>query len=84
MKYVEIYRLEKDGQKKVAECQLEGTEVKIVGDPGMALMLSKEGIINYSDAGEQRFFPKDGEKFLEQLKFYFRSGYLNASEIKEK
>ena len=47
--------------------------------------LKAEGIKNYADeSGDSRLFFKDGLKFLEQLKFNFKSGYLNASDVLEK
>jgi hypothetical protein len=84
MKFVEIYRLQNEGQKVVAECKETGGDVEIEGDPMLAMQLKYDGIIDYSSPDKKRLYPKDGEKFLEQLKNYFKSGYINASDIKEK
>ena len=87
MKYVEFYKLQNDGsQKVIATCYLnDNDEVGCEGEQTLIGNLKKEGIKDYSsqDRKGQLFF-KDGLKFLEQLKFNFTSGYLNASEIKEK
>ena len=85
MKFVEIYRTQDDGsQKVIAECNLTEAVVEIVGDPMLAMQLMYDGIIDYSAPGKKRLYPKDGVKFLEQLKNYLKNGYTNASDIKEK
>ena len=89
MKYVELYKLQNDGsQKIIATLYLnDGGEVECEGDPTLAENLKREGIKGYSDADRNipsKLFFKDGLKFLEQLKFNFTSGYLNASDVKEK
>jgi hypothetical protein len=84
MSYVEIYKLQNDGsQKIVATCCLVGDVVECKGSGALVENLAKEGVRDYSAAEKIMLFPKDGMKFLEQLKFNFRSGYLNASEVKE-
>ena len=84
MKYVEIYKLNNDGsQKVIATCSLKRNQVICGGNKNFVKSLEKDGVIDYSNPRE-KFFPKDGLKFLEQLKFNFKSGYLNASDIKEK
>ena len=87
MKYVEFYKLQNDGsQKVVATCYLnDNGEIVCEGNQVLSENIKKGGIKDYSsqDKKGQLFF-KDGLKFLEQLKFNFTSGYLNASEIKEK
>jgi len=84
MKYVEIYKLQNDGSQTVlATCRLVDGVVVIEGDEKFASFVANEGIRNYSDIGEKRFFPKDGILFLEQLQYNFKSGYLNAGTIKE-
>lgn len=85
MNYVEIYKLENDGsQRVIATCTLVGGETQCEGDAGIVEALRREGIMNYTQEPPQKLFPKDGVRFLEQLRFNFKSGYLNASEVKEK
>jgi len=87
MKYIEFYKLNNDGtQATIATCQLsnEGV-VECKGSENLVENLKKDGIKDYSDnSGNTRLFLKDGLRFLEQLKFNFKSGYLNASDILEK
>lgn len=84
MKYVEIYELKNDGtQEVIVTCELKKNRVVCRGDENFIEHLEKEGILNYSDLS-RKLFPKDGLGFLEQLKFNFKSGYLNASDIKKK
>ena len=86
MKYVEFYKLQNDGsQKVIATCHLnQDGQVECEGDPIFVDNLMKEGIKDYSTPGKPTLSFKDGLKFLEQLKFNFTSGYLNASEVMEK
>ncbi len=82
MKYIEIYKLENDGaQRVIATCKLVGAEAVCEGNEALVQTLSEEGIISY-EKEPRRLFPKDGLVFLEQLSFTFKSGYLNASEVK--
>ncbi len=84
MKYVEIYKLQNNGSQTVlVNCKLVDNTVVIEGDQKFADFVTNEGIQNYSSEGEKKLFPKDGILFLEQLQYNFKSGYLNASEIKE-
>ena len=83
MKYVEIYKLQNDGSQTVlATCKLADDVVVFEGDTKFAEYVVKEGIRNYNGSG--KLFPKDGLAFLEQLKYNFKSGYLNASDVVEK
>ena len=86
MKYVEFYKLQNDGsQKIIATCRLnEDGQVECEGDSVFTGNLMKDGIKDYSTSEKSTLFFKDGLKFLEQLKFNFTSGYLNASEVMEK
>lgn len=78
---VEIYKLQNDGsQKTVATCRLVEGQVVCEGNESIVVGL-KNGIVNYE--GEGRLLPSDGLVFLQQLKNNFRSGYLNASDVKE-
>jgi len=84
MKYVEIYKLGNNGnQEIIATCSLANGQVICRGDRDFVQYLEREGIFDYSDSSHKKLFFKDGLKFLEQLKFNFKSGYLNASDIKE-
>jgi len=87
MKYVEIYKLENDGEQKVVlVCFLrdDGT-VKLKGSgEQLAKNLEEAGIKNYLSKTPETLFPKDGLPFLQNLSHYFTSGYMNASEVKEK
>lgn len=85
MRFVEIYKLQNDGgQKAIATCRMAEDVVVCEGDGALIENLAKNGILDYSQTPPQKIFPKDGLRFLEQLKYNFKSGYLNASEIKEK
>lgn len=85
MSFVEIYKLEPNGTQTVmAVCSLQNTEVVCEGDDAFVRMLKQEGIRDYESKDFKQLFPKDGLRFLEQLKFAFRSGYLNASEVKQR
>lgn len=85
MKIVEIYRLQNNGdQRLAATCKLTGQTAQCDGDEMLTKNLTEQGIRNYSDAsGEKKLFPSDGIKFLENLKWAFKSAYLTASDIKE-
>lgn len=84
MKKVEIYKLESDGtQSVIAVCNLAGDKVVCEGDVNLVANLEKEGIRNYLNETPPQLFPKDGLEFLKQLKYAFKSGYLNASDVKE-
>lgn len=85
MKFVEIYKTQNDGsQKTVAVCKLENETAVCEGDEVLVKNLQEGGIYNYLENDDKKLFPKDGIKFLENLKFSFKSGYLNASDIMEK
>lgn len=83
MAFVEIYKLQNDGsQKTVVVCRLVGEEAKCEGNEAFVQNLEKGGIFDYKSPAKERLFPKDGLRFLEQLQNNFKSGYLNASEVK--
>lgn len=86
MRYVEIYKLNDNGsQSVIATCSLYNEAAKCEGNTNLVRNLYEEGILNHDAIDERKtLFPKDGLKFLEQLKHNFTSGYLNASDIKEK
>lgn len=85
MQFVEFYKLKNDGsQEVIAICKMAEDVVVCEGDEALIENLAKNGILDYSQTPPQKIFPKEGPRFLEQLKYNFKSGYLNASEIKEK
>ena len=85
MKFVEIYKLENDGSQSIlATCSLADESVSCAGNKIFVENLEKEGIQDYADGSKNKLFPKDGLKFLENLKHAFKSGYLNASDVLEK
>ena len=84
MPYVDIYNLNDDGTQSVfASCRLVNNEIVCEGDETLVRNLKQEGIFDYSSEERKKLYPKDGLKFLEQLKFNLKSGYLNASEFKD-
>ncbi|MGA2417761.1 MAG: hypothetical protein ABSF55_00760 [Candidatus Staskawiczbacteria bacterium] len=85
MKFVEIYKIQNNGSKDIiAVCRLENKKVTCEGEKIFIENLKKEGIPDYLKNEGAKLFPKDGIKFLENLKLAFKSGYLNASGIQEK
>ncbi|MFY9493124.1 MAG: hypothetical protein WAP55_01445 [Minisyncoccia bacterium] len=84
MKFVEIYKIQNDGSQTIAAiCKLAGETVVCEGEPVLISGLEQEGIWDDSKTPPQKVFPKDGLAFLDRLRFTFKSGYLNASEVKE-
>lgn len=85
MKFVELYETQNNGsQRVVAVCTLADTGVLCTGDEVLVENLAQDGIWDDSQTPPQKVFPQDGIRFLERLRFAFKSGYLNASEVKEK
>ena len=84
MSYVEIYRLQNNGdQTIIATCRLIDNVVVCSGDEVFVNNLNQEGIYDYNSRSKQKIFPKDGQKFLENLKYAFKSGYLSATDVQE-
>ena len=84
MPFVEIYKTNNDGLQEIAAiCELNKEFVVCKGEKIFIENLKKDGIYNYSRSPHQKIFPKDGLHFLEQLKYNFKSGYFNASEVKD-
>lgn len=83
MAKVEIYKLNNNGdQVVIATCVLDTDgEVVCNGQQTLIKNLQEEGIIDYSARDRSMLYPKDGKKFLEQLKFNFKSAYLSASKV---
>ncbi len=85
MKYVEIYKLQNNGdQKVVLKCFLRGENVEFEGEgEQLAKNLITDGIKNYLEESIEALYPKDGLKFLQNMMYNFTSGYLNASDVLE-
>ncbi len=87
MKYVKIYKLQKDGsQSEVVTCGLIGDQIVCNGEASIVTNLEQEGIWDYradNSNMRRRLFPKDGLQFLENLADAFNSGYLMATDIQE-
>ncbi len=85
MPYVKFYKLQNDGsQTEMATCKLSAISMVVCDGPEVFVKnLAEQGIKNYDDPDGSGLFFKDGLKFLEQLKFNFTSGYLNASDVIE-
>jgi len=84
MKFVEIYETKNNGdQSIVLVCKLENGVVVCEGDELMKRNFDAKGIPDYGSEKREMVFPKDGIRFLEQLKFHFKSGYMNASDVKD-
>ncbi len=84
MKYVEIYKLTNTGdQNVILKCFLKDNMVVFEGEHiQLAKNLEDRGISDNEDK-TLILYPKDGLRFLENLKYHLTSGYLNASEVKE-
>ena len=86
--FVELFELDRDAnQKKIATFKLteESGVVEIEGDHEHAIVKSIqwEGIFDYKYARPGKLYPNDGMKFLENLKYHFRSGYLLATDVEK-
>lgn len=86
MPYANICRLKSDGSEEIiAACHIQ--EEGVVCESKNDIFIEKlkcDGIIDYSSPEKKHLFFPDGRKFLEQLKFNFKSAYLFASDIIEK
>jgi len=85
MKSVKIYRLQNNGDEKIiVTCVLIGQGVICKGDKIFIENLEKQGIKDYANrTSDIMLFPKDGIKFLENLKYAFKSAYLSATDVEE-
>lgn len=82
MPHVDILKLKNDGsQEKIAVCSLKGEIADCQGNESLVKSLLEEGIRSHSGKERTMLFPKDGIRFLEELKYHFDSGYLNATDI---
>jgi len=88
--FVDLYELDKDAkQRKIATFRMQEDEpgkVEVDGDHNHPVLenIRNEGIFDYKNAKPGKLYPYDGMSFLENLKYYFRSGYLSASEVQKK
>ena len=88
--FVDLFELDRDAQqKKIATFKLsEGDEGKVEIDCDsnnpVVENIKGEGIFDYKYARPGKLYPYDGMSFLENLKYQFRSGYLLATDVKEK
>lgn len=83
MQFVEIFKLKDDGSQEIlATCRLSKDRVLCEGNEVFIKNIEQEGIVDYSQSPNQKIFFKNGIKFLEQLQYNFKSGYLNASKVK--
>ena len=88
--FVDLYELDQDAkQKKIATFRMQEDEpgkVEIDGDHNHPVLenIKNEGIFDYKNTRPGKLYPYDGMIFLENLKYYFRSGYLLATDVKKK
>ena len=87
--FVELFELDRDAQQKmIATFKLleESGVVEIEGNHDHPVISSVkcEGIFDYKYSRPGKLYPHDGMNFLENLKYHFRSGYLFATDIKQK
>lgn len=88
--FVDLFELDRDAQqKKIATFKLldgEGGVVEIEGDHDHPVIFSikGEGIFDYKYARPGKLYLHDGMNFLENLKYHFRSGYLLATDVKQR
>ena len=87
--FVELFELDSNAnQKKIATFKLseENGVVEIEGEANHWVIVSiqGEGIFDYKYSRPGKLYPHDGISFLENLKYHFRSGYLLATDVKQK
>ena len=83
MIHIKILKLNNDGsQSVVVTCKLNDFGVvECEGDPDLIKYLENVELYEFQSKKTLRF--TDGEEFLSQLKFHFKSGYYNATDIRE-
>jgi len=82
MAYVNILKLKNDGsQEKIVVCRLLNEKAECEGEESLVRALLEEGVRSHSGKERTILFPKDGLRFLEELKYHFDSGYLNATDV---
>ena len=88
--FVDLFELDHNAdQRKIATFKFsesDGGDVEIEGDDNNPILenIKGEGIFDYKYARPGKLYPYDGMSFLENLKYQFRSGYLLATDVKQK
>ena len=87
--FVELFELDQNAnQKKIATFRLpEGggaVEIEEEQQHRVLEIIQWEGIFDYKYARPGKLYLYDGINFLENLKYHFRSGYLLATDVKNK
>ncbi|MBI4158028.1 MAG: hypothetical protein HY505_00165 [Candidatus Yanofskybacteria bacterium] len=87
--FVDLYELDKDAkQRKIATFKMQEDEpgkIEVDGDDNHPVLenIKNEGIFDYKNARPGKLYLYDGMSFLENLKYYFRSGYLLATDVQK-
>lgn len=85
--FVDLYELDRDAkQRKIATFRMNEDEpgkVEVNGNEKHPVLenIQREGIFDYKNSRSGKLYPDDGLPFLENLKYYFRSGYLLATDV---
>lgn len=88
--FVDLYELDKEARQwKIATFRMKENEpgrVEIDGNEKHPVLenIQREGIFDYKNARPGKLFLSDGMGFLENLKYYFRSGYLLATDVQKR
>lgn len=88
--FVDLYELDKEARQwKIATFRMKEDEpnhIEIEGNDDHPVLRSikLEGIFDYKNSRPGKLYPDDGLPFLENLKYYFRSGYLLATDVQKK
>lgn len=88
--FVDLYELDKEARQwKIATFRMQEdkpSRVEIEGDENHPVLrnIQFEGIFDYKNARPGKLYSDDGISFLENLKYYFRSGYLLATDVQKK
>lgn len=81
MKQVILYELVKDEQLPFVTFHLnENAEIVFEGNEAFIGHFIKNGITDYSTEPRGIVMPTDSDKFLEQLQYNYRTGYLTATK----
>jgi len=87
--FVDLYELDRNAkQKKIATFRMQESEqgmIEVDGDHNYPVLenIKNEGIFDYKNAKPGKLYLYDGMNFLENLKYYFRSGYLLATDVQK-
>jgi len=85
MSKVNLYKLNNNAkQELVLTFSLENNQVIMRGSATKLIeKIQREGIIDYTSKFQLPIFSDDGLKFLEQLKYNFKTAYLMATDVLE-